>query len=595
MEKRRKDLKIERMFATLGVLMSPSDPSPPPGGPAATPGAALGEALPLLVELVGADLGSLTDAERTDGVLALVKLSGQVDAALAAIVGDWDGRTIWTADGAHSAGGWLAARTELARSKAGSLVHLARDLRSCPHVAEAFAEGVLGRAKVDLLLRARPKVEAVFAAHEAALVAEVRPLTVDHARIVVREWRRLALASIGSDDDGPRPGDPPEDPEADNGFRLSESFDGRFFGDLDLDPVSGAELQQAIEAHVDAQFRDGSAHHGDGISWSRRNAMALCELVRRGSQPGLKHGEARPSVSVILDWAEAAGLAAEGPSEVEARRCRVSDGPPIARSTAERLICEGSVTTVLRRIGLDGQNQVVSVSASSRSATPRQRRALRERDRGCVFPGCHRPVSWTDAHHVDGWGPTQVTVLDRLVLLCRFHHHQVHEGGFRLERSPAGVVTVTRPDGTVLPRPGPGQLCLDPDQGGRPPNPLHPDAGRRPPPTHFRPLTRRQTARERDLAWHADQVDASRADAAEEYARLFALAGAADCDLSDEPEPARLAVRPDLIEPTRAPHGEGPGGAARAGDGPRKEPAALPLGEANGGIGTDEREGAPRS
>ena len=31
------------------------------------------------------------------------------------------------------------------------------------------------------------------------------------------------------------------------------------------------------------------------------------------------------------------------------------------------------------------------------------RRAITARDRGCVFPGCDRPPSWTDIHHCTPW------------------------------------------------------------------------------------------------------------------------------------------------------------------------------------------------
>ncbi|WP_242419678.1 HNH endonuclease signature motif containing protein, partial [Frankia sp. CpI1-P] len=34
---------------------------------------------------------------------------------------------------------------------------------------------------------------------------------------------------------------------------------------------------------------------------------------------------------------------------------------------------------------------------------PHLRRALAARDRGCTFPGCDRPPSWCEAHHVIHW------------------------------------------------------------------------------------------------------------------------------------------------------------------------------------------------
>src|ERR687892_404498 len=67
-----------------------------------------------------------------------------------------------------------------------------------------------------------------------------------------------------------------------------------------------------------------------------------------------------------------------------------------------------------------------------RRATPtRMRRALMARDRTCRWPGC-TARGHHDAHHIEFWGDGGRTVLENLVLLCRFHHRHVHEGGYEL-------------------------------------------------------------------------------------------------------------------------------------------------------------------
>jgi hypothetical protein len=87
-------------------------------------------------------------------------------------------------------------------------------------------------------------------------------------------------------------------------------------------------------------------------------------------------------------------------------------------------------------------------------------RALHHRDaKTCRFPGCTH-TRWLHAHHVDFWGQLGPTDLHNLVLLCSFHHRQVHEGGFRLTfdgtrvevRDPRGRLV---PDAPPLPPPGP--------------------------------------------------------------------------------------------------------------------------------------------
>src|ERR1019366_747928 len=70
------------------------------------------------------------------------------------------------------------------------------------------------------------------------------------------------------------------------------------------------------------------------------------------------------------------------------------------------------------------------------------RRAVQVRDRGCVWPGCHRPASWGEVHHLRHWAQGGSTDLDNLVTICRAHHWKVHEGGWRLIRSDEGMVVL---------------------------------------------------------------------------------------------------------------------------------------------------------
>jgi hypothetical protein len=89
--------------------------------------------------------------------------------------------------------------------------------------------------------------------------------------------------------------------------------------------------------------------------------------------------------------------------------------------------------------------QPLEVGRTSRVVQAAQRTALAVRDGGCIFPGCHRPLAWCEAHHLRHWlhgGPTD---LANLALLCRAHHRAVHEGGWRLVRQPDGRLTATPP------------------------------------------------------------------------------------------------------------------------------------------------------
>jgi hypothetical protein len=126
---------------------------------------------------------------------------------------------------------------------------------------------------------------------------------------------------------------------------------------------------------------------------------------------------------------------------------RDEEGVQLQRGRVACLMCD----LRLHPIVVDSLGVPLDMGREVRWATPPQRRALKVRDGGCVFPGCGCHVSHTDAHHVDEWdahlGETNV---DRMVLLCRHHHGVVHRNGWSVEIGDDGWATFTTPDGTVI-------------------------------------------------------------------------------------------------------------------------------------------------
>jgi hypothetical protein len=95
---------------------------------------------------------------------------------------------------------------------------------------------------------------------------------------------------------------------------------------------------------------------------------------------------------------------------------------PIGRDLLGLLACD----CILRRITLDANGVPIDLGRDQRLVSRHQRRLLRQRDGGCAFPGCDRPPSWCDAHHIIPWEIGGPTDLDNLVLLCRKHHGYMH-------------------------------------------------------------------------------------------------------------------------------------------------------------------------
>jgi hypothetical protein len=67
------------------------------------------------------------------------------------------------------------------------------------------------------------------------------------------------------------------------------------------------------------------------------------------------------------------------------------------------------------------------------------RHALYLRDRGCAFPGCHRPARHCQGHHIRHWADGGPTELGNLVLMCAHHHRLLHRSGWEVRIATDGL------------------------------------------------------------------------------------------------------------------------------------------------------------
>ncbi|MFT7289473.1 MAG: hypothetical protein ACI87W_003607, partial [Halieaceae bacterium] len=139
---------------------------------------------------------------------------------------------------------------------------------------------------------------------------------------------------------------------------------------------------------------------------------------------------------------------------VHTRVEELEEAADVSAETPRRESCDCGVVHWLE----NGRGQALDISRRSRNITPAIRRALKHRDGSCTFPGCtaHRHV---DAHHVIHWADGGETKLDNLVLLCRYHHRLVHEGGFGVSLSAAGEKRFSYPDGSAIARGAETRFC----------------------------------------------------------------------------------------------------------------------------------------
>jgi hypothetical protein len=137
-------------------------------------------------------------------------------------------------------------------------------------------------------------------------------------------------------------------------------------------------------------------------------------------------------------------------AELERRFLLPSRGEvPLPASTVSRMLCNDSLQLLIE----DEHGHPLKLGREHRLFSPHQRRVLLARDRTCRAPGCGFPGGWCEAHHVTPWSHGGPSDVDQGLLLCSFHHHEVHEGRLSIEADPS-VAGGRTPWRVVSPIPG---------------------------------------------------------------------------------------------------------------------------------------------
>jgi hypothetical protein len=202
-----------------------------------------------------------------------------------------------------------------------------------------------------------------------------------------------------------------------------------------LDPESAAIITSGIDAatsprrggprFVDPESADAAQRVIDDPRTTEQLAIdALVELVdvalrtRSTATPAARRADVRVLVTQRdLDRRI-------GPAQLDGQTATVTV------ATAERHACDGGLIPIL----FDDNGTALNLGRSQRLHSARQRIAIAARDGGCLAPGCERPASWCEVHHIHEFSRGGRTDLNDGVLLCRHHHMLVHNNGWRIER-----------------------------------------------------------------------------------------------------------------------------------------------------------------
>jgi hypothetical protein len=379
-------------------------------------------------------LPDLPDARIEEDFAELQSAMEQLEVERLRRLAEIDRRRLFERDGHLSSASWLATRFRVAWGTARGEVRVARGLEEMPATREALDRSDISMSAVKVLVAARQEDPEAFDRAETQLVEAATIHSMVDLRRIASYWRQQAEREAATEGE--------EALRARRHLHASLSFLGMVRLDGDLDPETGETLLTALQAVLDAEARSGG---GDDRTPAQRRADALGEICRqwldRSERPSVA-GE-RPHISVTVD---AHTLAEPDGVDGSSWTSELDHAGPVDAHTVKRLACDASVM----RVVLSGRSEPMDIGRRTPVVPPAMRRAVIVRDRRCRFPGCDRPHTWCDAHHVVHWADGGPTAVLNLVLLCRRHHRKVHQrGGFRLELLD-GRPAFRRPDGSIL-------------------------------------------------------------------------------------------------------------------------------------------------
>jgi hypothetical protein len=322
----------------------------------------------------------------------------------------------WDRQGSNSALDWLRFNCHLTDRAAGDRIAVGQTLAEMPESIQALQHGEIGFAHVATMARtAKALGEGFDEVHLLGLARKHSPgkfyfksLHYRHA-VDARGYAREQASLVEN-----------------RHLSLATAEDGCLLINGVLDPVGGAAVRSSLEALAKPGGKD------DHRIREQRLADALLELTTRSRNVQM---QVTASVETLLGLAGAPGAANEF-------------SLPISSATVERWACDCAISRVLLQ-----DSVVIDVGRSVRTTTGPRKRALVARDQNCRWPGCERPASWCESHHIEHWLHGGGSEIENQVLLCTRHHWKVHEGGWQLVKTEGGGIVPIAPTVTFgLPR-----------------------------------------------------------------------------------------------------------------------------------------------
>jgi uncharacterized protein DUF222/HNH endonuclease len=359
----------------------------------------------------------LSDGELTAALLRAQTVLSQGYGRMLELVAEVDSRGLGIDKGYRNTTTFLIGALRLSTREAKARV--AQATTPMPLTGQALAAGaitfehaaeihrIMAQAPTDLDPALRASGEKIL----VELALQAPPLSVRQAADRMRAYWDIETA--------PKP---PKDPGGNPVRRLRwrRGHGGQLHFAGEVDPETGAYLTGLIDPLAKARPVDEFGRE-DTRPLDQRRGDALAEVVLSATKV--------PDRSVV-GGDRALIMVTIGLEELERRTgAAFIDGIGYTSvAHLRRLACDAKLVPTI----LGTRGEVLDLGRATRTVAPSQFRALVIRDRGCARPGCHRKPRYCQAHHVIEWADGGLTDVDNMVLLCLYHHMEVHHAGWSI-------------------------------------------------------------------------------------------------------------------------------------------------------------------
>ena len=320
----------------------------------------------------------------------------------------------WGHDGALTATAWVDTVCHLPKKEARAQVRRGKALPGLPLAAAAWANGDIGPAQVDVLIKAkRPVTEDALAGAESYLVQAGIDMKFASFCHVVAYWEQMA------DQDGTDAAALAR--EARRDAYLVPSPDG-YLGKMNFDVIGGAivakELkriaQELFEADLaEAKERLGRDPHVDDLARTpaQRRADAMIEMAVRSASTPAGAQRPEPLFSVLIDYPTLWG-----------RISQLKEGPVVAPGSLIPWLDEASFERII--FGPDTRGEC---SKTARFFTGATRRVIETRDLECQHEFCDLSADKCQIDHIVPFSQGGLTEQSNAQVLCGRHNRMRYE------------------------------------------------------------------------------------------------------------------------------------------------------------------------